>query len=139
MWKFEHTETTTASPSAIWYQWSHPELWPKQNKLLRAAKLDGPFAIGSKIIMTPASGPKTSVTITEVSKNKSFSAEGSLPLGKLVISHEILDSGKKNTEFSHTMTVTGPFTFLFRKLFIDNMAKNLPEMMKNIARFAEES
>ena len=43
------------------------------------------------------------------------------------------------TSFEHRVTIIGPFTGLFRKLFANKMAAKLPAMITQIARFAEKN
>lgn len=137
-WQTSHTQITSASPEAIWQRWVAVEKWPEEDKNLTWAKLEGDFVVGSKIIMKPAKGPKSAVTITEVTPNKSFSTVGNLPLGKLTISHSIHPQ-TSGVAFTHTIIVSGLLRKLFVKLFIGKLADDLPEKMKNIARLAEAS
>ncbi len=141
MWKFEHTELTKASPQEIWKRWSKVELWAEQDKDVQWARLEGPFAVGSKILLKPKGSPKTSTYLTEVTVNKSFTSESKIPLGILRFEHEMGKEKNKRgqIEFTHRVTITGPLTFFFRKLFGNNMAKGLPEMMQKLAILAEKN
>ncbi len=125
-------------PSNIWVRWIDVEHWPQEDTNLKSARLEGEFAVGSKIVMVPTVGPKSTVTITEVTTNKSFSTEGSIPFGKLIITHSIEQvSGK--TRFTHTIKVTGPFRKLFVRMVVQRLADNLPQKMRNIAKLAEKA
>ena len=137
-WQFSHTETTKAKPSNIWRRWTDVEHWPQEDTNLKSARLEGEFAVGSKIVMVPTVGPKSTVTITEVTNNKSFSTEGNIPFGKLIITHSIKQvSGK--TRFKHTIKVTGPFRKFFVRMVVQRLADNLPQKMRNIAKLAEKA
>lgn len=138
-WTFSHTETTKAKSGAIWLCWTSVSAWPEEDKNLTNAELVGKFEVGGKIVMQPKKGPKSKVILTEVTPYKSFTAEGKLPLGKLLISHSIQSGKKRNISFTHTITVTGPLRKIFVKLFVRNLANNLPKKMQNIARLAEAS
>jgi len=82
--------------------------------------------------------PRSTVTITEATPNKSFSTEGNIPLGKLLIDHKIeVKNGK--TTFTHTITLTGPMRGVFAKLVAQKLADNLPSKMQNIANLAQKS
>ncbi len=141
MWVFEHTEITTAPPEAIWKRWSNVQLWAEQNKDVEWAKLEGTFIVGSKILIKPKGSPQTSTVITQVTDNKSFTSESKIPFGILRFEHDMKpEKNKKGQfEFLHRVTITGPLTFIFRKLFGEKMAKNLPEMMQQLASLAEKS
>lgn len=137
IWQVSHSETTSASPQAIWSRWSNVSGWPEEDISLEWAKLDGDFAIGSKIIMKPKGFPKSSVTITKVALNKSFSTIGNIPMGKMTIDHKT-ETQKDKTIFTHTITLTGPMRNIFAKLVAQKMADNLPQKMRNIAKLAEK-
>ena len=87
--------------------------------------------------MQPKNAPKSKVVITNVQPNKSFSTEGSIPFGKLIIDHKVSANGGK-TEFTHTVTVTGPMQALFVRLVVKKLANDLPDKMKRLAKLAEQ-
>src|SRR5450631_1447886 len=122
MWTFEHTETTSATPEAIWQRWTQVEDWPTQNQTLSWSKLIGQFEVGSKIELKPKKGPKSSLVIAESNKNKSWVGEGKIPLGKLHVEHSLESDGKKTT-FTHKIVISGPLTKLFVKLAGNGMAE----------------
>lgn len=136
-WQVSHSETTTASPQAIWARWSNVSGWPEEDTKLEWSKLDGNFEVGTKIIMKPIGLPKSSVNITKVIPNKAFATEGSIPLGKMIIEHNITTQ-KGKTVFTHTITLTGPMRKVFAKLVAQKMADNLPQKMRNIAKLAQK-
>lgn len=138
IWVATHTQTTTASPKALWHHYTHVANWPKEDTSLESAKLQGDFAVGSKIVMKPKGAPKSSVTITKVVPMSFYSTQGSIPLGKLLFTHEIIQKGK-TTSFTHTITVTGPLRKLFVKMVAQKLADNLPTKMANIAKLAESA
>jgi hypothetical protein len=80
---FSHTQATTASPEKVWAHWTDVKSWPKEDANLEWSRLEGAFGVGGKIVMKPKQGPKSVVKITESTPNRSFTAEGSIPLGKL--------------------------------------------------------
>lgn len=137
-WQVSNMLETSAKPEKIWQRWTNVGAWPEEDKNLDSAELQGEFAVGSKITMKPKGSPKSTVIITEMTQNKSFTTEGKIPLGKLIISHDIHVMGGGKTSFTHTITLTGPMKGLFVKLFAQKLADNLPEKMKNIASLAEQ-
>jgi len=111
------------------------EDWPEEDVNLKSSSLEGEFVVGSKIVMQPTKGPKSTVKITECTPNKSFSTEGNIPAGKLIIDHNVGKEGD-NTVFTHTIIVTGPLKGIFVKLVVGKLAENLPNKMQNIAELA---
>lgn len=137
-WQTSHSETTTASPAAIWSRWTDVSGWPEEDTNLTLARLEGDFVVGSQIVMKPKGSPKSRVTITEVTPNKSFTTKGKIPMGELIISHSIEKASDGKTAFQHTITLTGPLRGIFVALFAKKLADNLPQKMTNIAKLAEE-
>jgi hypothetical protein len=138
-WQVSNTVVSSANPKDIWRRWTSVEAWPEEDSNLGSAQLEGEFAVGSKIIMKPKRSPKSTVTIVEVTNNKSFTTEGKIPFGKLTISHNVKSLENSKASFTHTITLTGPMRKLFVKLFAQKLADNLPQKMKNIAKLAESA
>jgi hypothetical protein len=53
MWTVEHSIETEAAPQAIWRAWAEVERWGEWNADIERITLEGPFAAGSRIAMTP--------------------------------------------------------------------------------------
>ncbi|MBA3679351.1 hypothetical protein H0W80_04150 [Candidatus Saccharibacteria bacterium] len=137
-WQVSHSETSTANPKAIWARWTNVSDWPEEDTSLESAKLEGDFTVGTKIVMKPKGFPKSSVTITKVNLNKTYTTVGNIPMGKMTIVH-VVDVQKGKTVFTHTITLTGPLRNVFAKLVAQKLADNLPSKMQNIASLAEKS
>ncbi len=136
-WQVSRTQETKARPEAIWHRWEMVEHWPEEDNNLEWARLEGEFVVGSKITMKPKGSPKSSVVIKEMIVGKSYTTEGKIPFGKLIISHKVEKLTEKHAAFTHTLTLTGPLRKLFVRLFAQKLANDLPEKMQNIARLAE--
>lgn len=135
--QFSHTESTKAPASAVWSRWINVSGWPDEDKNLKHASLVGEFKVGSTIVMLPKKAPKSIVVITKVQPNMSFSTEGTIPFGKLIIDHKLSATSGK-TEFTHTITVTGPMRALFVRLVVQKLAADLPAKMQRLAKLAEQ-
>jgi hypothetical protein len=139
MWTTEARQTTSASPAAVWQRWVSVDKWPEQDPGMEAARLEGPLAAGSKIIMKPKGNKESTVVITELEQERRFTTEGKIPLGFLRFEHEIVETSNGQTTFLHRVSIKGPLTPILRKVFADKMARDLPTMLQNIARLAESS
>jgi hypothetical protein len=134
----EVRQSTTANPDAIWQRWVNVSSWPEQDNGMEAVRLDGPLAVGTKIIMKPKGSKETGSTITVLDhQNFRFTSEAKIPFGYLRFEHEIPVHESGKTEFLHRVTIKGPLTPILRKVFADKMVADLPEMLSNIARLAE--
>lgn len=137
MWKTSHTEIVNSSSRDIWQHWTDVSKWPKQDESLQSAELLGEFKIGSIIILKPKGSPKVKVKLTEVTKDKSFSSIGKLPLAKLRFSHKI-KTVKQGVSFTQSIEISGPLSGLFGKMMGNKMASNLEKRMIKLAKIASK-
>jgi uncharacterized protein YndB with AHSA1/START domain len=72
MWAREETVETTASPEAIWRLWADVKGWPEWNGDIERIEIDGPFAPGSRISMTPIGDQTVELRLAEVRENEVF-------------------------------------------------------------------
>jgi hypothetical protein len=71
MWDYEYQVTTSATPQAIYALWSNVESWPSWSADVISAKLDGPFAVGSHILVTTSQNALR-LRLAEVRENVSL-------------------------------------------------------------------
>jgi hypothetical protein len=140
MWTVEHSTVTTASAKALWSIWTNPKGWPESDQNLEWARLDGPFAVGSQIVLKPTGAMQNSIILTAVVPYERFTTESKLPFGKLTFYHFATPDAKGTSiMFTHRLSITGPLTRVFRRLFADKMARSLPQTMDRIKRQAESA
>jgi hypothetical protein len=53
MWEHEYAVETNLSPEAIWAVLRDLDQWPRWDASMERVELQGPFAVGSKVSMTP--------------------------------------------------------------------------------------
>jgi hypothetical protein len=131
------TRDTSATAETIWARWVEADKWPEHNADLEWAKVDGPIAVGTRIVMKPKGSGKTSATITKLVPLESFVTEAKLPLARLLIEHEMSALPSGGTRFTHRWTMSGPLSGLFWKLFGEKASSSLPSMLDSIVRIAE--
>lgn len=85
MWTAEHSTVTTADPKALWSIWTTAEGWPGHNRKLEWARLDGPLAVGSRIVTKATNGMRSSITITALVPYERFTMETRIPFGKVTL------------------------------------------------------
>jgi SAM-dependent methyltransferase len=78
MWTTEHAIETTASPEAIWRVWVDVPRWGEWNPDIERIELDGPFAAGSTITMTPRGQEPIELRIAEAVEPARFVDEADL-------------------------------------------------------------
>src|SRR5262245_50607911 len=78
MWATEHSIETSASPEQIWRLWADVPGWPEWNTDIERIELIGPFAAGSRILMTPFGEDTVQLRITEAAEPELFVDEADL-------------------------------------------------------------
>jgi hypothetical protein len=108
MWVHEYTAETAASPKGVWQVLRNLDEWGSWDTSLEWVRLQGPFQVGSKVVMKPnGQDPITSV-IVDVTENRVYADETNLGEITLRFSHtlEPLESG--GTKVTHRLEITGP-------------------------------
>lgn len=137
MWKATNTETAKSTPAKVWSFWTDVADWPAQDHSLESASIAGDFEVGDVITMKPKGSPKVRVKLIEVTRGKSFSSVGKLPLAKLQFDHLVTTNAGKGITFTQSVTISGPLSGLFSKLMGQKMAENLTARMKNLVKVLE--
>src|SRR5439155_18946741 len=68
MWTTEHSIEAAGSPEAIWRVWADVPSWGEWNPDIERIELDGPFAAGSTITMTPRGQEPVVLVIAEAAE-----------------------------------------------------------------------
>jgi hypothetical protein len=119
------TVVTDLSAEQVWKVWSDVDRWHQWQDDIEFAILSGPFQRGSTFKFRPKGGPTIDIELTAVEPNVAFTDLTRFPLARMLDSHELIprDGG---VEVRTTITVRGPLTFLWRKLVVDQVVKDLP-------------
>ena len=136
MWRFEHTETTSAAPEQVWARYVDPTTWPEWDHGTESVTIEGPFTVGARGRLKPNGGPATSFVVTEAEPGAGFADVTRLPLAKLWFRHRI-EAGPGGTRFTHTATITGPLAPLFARLIGRTIAAEMPAAMAALGRLAQ--
>ena len=137
MWRAEHTIETTATPEAIWRQWSDVEGWPEWNGDIERIELDGPFAAGSRIAMTPVGQEPVELRIAEAVEPEQFVDEADL--GEIVVRtiHRVdrLDQGRARV--TYRMEISGPAADTLGPQIGPEISGDFPQVLAALAQRAE--
>ena len=108
MWVHEHTGETAASPQAVWQVLCDLDQWGSWDTSLEWVRLQGPFQVGSRVVMKPyGQDPITSV-IVEATENRVYADQTSLGEVTLRFSHTLEPLEAGGTLVSHRLEITGP-------------------------------
>lgn len=106
MWEYENAVETTAAPEAIWRLWSDVENRGTWNAEIEKIEINGPFAAGSQILMTPPGDDPVPLVIAEAVENERFVDEARFGDLLLRTTHRI-DADQGRTRVVYRMEITG--------------------------------
>lgn len=106
MWEYQNAVETTAAPEAIWRLWSDVENWGTWNAEIEKIEINGPFAAGSQILMTPPGDDPVPLVIAEAVENERFVDEARFGDLLLRTTHRI-DADQGRTRVVYRMEITG--------------------------------
>ena len=108
MWSYEHSIQTDVDAQRIWQLWTDVAGWGNWNADLEHVELAGPFAVGSRITMTPKGQEPVELTLAEVVPGEQFVDEARL--GDIVVRtlHRLAPVGPHTTRVTYRTEITGP-------------------------------
>ncbi|MEV7725202.1 SRPBCC family protein [Streptomyces sp. NPDC087917] len=108
MWTYEHGIETTATPRAIWALWADVAHWADWNAGIEKIEIDGPFATGARITMTPPGDDPILLRVAEALEEELFVDEA-LFAGLVVrTAHRIDPAGEGRVRVTYRMEISGP-------------------------------
>ena len=108
MWDYEHAVETSAAPEAVWRRWADVATWPEWNADIEEVRLDGPFAVGGVITMTPKGQDPVVLRIVEATLNESFTDEADFGGTLIRTRHRAERLGDGRTRIVYRTEITGP-------------------------------
>jgi uncharacterized protein YndB with AHSA1/START domain len=137
MWVTEHSVETTAAPEAIWREWSDVDRWPEWNGDIERIELDGPFAVGTRITMTPIGDEPVELHIAEAVEPELFVDEADL--GEIVVRtiHRVeeLDQGRRRV--TYRMEITGSAADTLGPQIGPEISGDFPQVLAALVERAE--
>ena len=108
MWINEQAVETSASAEAIWRVWADVPRWGEWNADIERIELDGPFARGSTITMTPKGAEPVQLRIADAVEPERFVDEADM--GDVVVRtlHRIERVGGGRNRVVYRMEIDGP-------------------------------
>jgi uncharacterized protein YndB with AHSA1/START domain len=106
MWVHEHAARTSARPSEVWRVLSNLDDWASWDTSMEWVRLDGPFEVGSRVLMKPLGQDPITSTIVEVSPERRYADETTFEGVTLRFSHT-LSPVAEGTLVVHRLEITG--------------------------------
>jgi uncharacterized protein YndB with AHSA1/START domain len=137
MWVAEHSIETTATPEAIWRQWSDVDRWPDWNGDIERIELEGPFAAGSRITMTPTGQEPIELRIAEAVEPELFVDEADL--GEILVrtTHRVEQLEERRARVTYRMEITGPAADTVGPQVGPEISGDFPQVLAELKERAE--
>jgi uncharacterized protein YndB with AHSA1/START domain len=137
MWSYQHSVRTSAAPEAIWRLWTDVEHWGDWNAEIEKIELDGPFAAGTEIVMTPPGQDQVRLRLVEVTEPERFVDEADL--GDILVrtTHRIEPVGAAVTRVVYRMEITGEAADRLGPQVGPAISADFPQTMAALVRLAE--
>lgn len=124
-------------PTVIDHIWSEVDRWHLWDPDTKQARLNGPFAVGTKGRITPSKGMGVPMVVTERTEGKSFTVEGYIPLFRMRFEHKVVPVAG-GSEVVHRVQFTGALAFLFGPGVARQVSAGLPRTMQLLKIYAEQ-
>ncbi|ATZ22777.1 polyketide cyclase [Streptomyces lavendulae] len=137
MWTYEHSVETTATAPSVWRLWSDVARWADWNAEIEKIEIDGPFAPGTRITMTPPGEDPIPLIVAEAVENELFVDEarfGGLLLRTL---HRVDTAGPGRIRVTYRMEITGTGADEAGPEIGPGITADWPDTMAALTRLAE--
>lgn len=136
MWQYEHSIETGAAPEALWARWADVATWAEWNADVEKVELDGPFAAGSRITMTPRGDEPVVLRLAEVREQEAFVDVAEF--GGVVIRtmHRLERLSADRTRITYRTEITGPAAGELGPQVGPAITADFPETMAALVRAA---
>jgi hypothetical protein len=107
MWIHEHTAETAVPRGKVWAALADIDSWTEWDTSMAEIKLDGPFAVGSTVSMTPIGQDPIRSTILEIEDGTTYADETFFGGAVLRFSHTLTELSDGVTRITHRLEITG--------------------------------
>ena len=108
MWEHQHTAETAASPEAVWHVLRDLDQWATWDTSMEWVRLQGPFQVGSQVVMKPKGQDPITSVIVEASENRLCADQTDLGEVTLRFSHTLEPLAGGGTRVIHRLEITDP-------------------------------
>lgn len=136
MWEYENSIETSATSESIWRLWSDVENWGVWNGEIEKIEINGPFAEGSQILMTPPGDDPIPLVIAEAIENERFVDEARFGDLLLRTTHRIDPVEPDRNRVVHRMEITGDGADEAGPQIGPGITADWPETMAALVRMA---
>lgn len=136
MTSFEQSTVINQPVATVFRFYEDCSSWPSWDSELQACSLPAGLQVGSRGWLKPRGAPQVDILISEVTRNRSFTAVAKLPLCRMSFVHE-LEELENTTRATHRVVFQGPLSFLFRPWIGRGIQKGLPSTLAGLKKASE--
>lgn len=136
MWIHEYAAETVVPRERVWEALADIDSWTAWDTSMAAIRLDGPFAVGSQISMTPHGQEPIKSTIVEISELERYADQTSFGGVTLQFSHTLADLEDGGTRIVHRLEITGADADLVGPEIGPMITADFPEAMDGLIAYA---
>lgn len=108
MWSYEHAVESDVTTDAVWEAWAEVERWGEWNADIERIEIDGPFAVGATITMTPRGGDPVSLRVAEANPGSGFVDEAEVDGALVTTAHLVEPAGEGRVRIVYRTEISGP-------------------------------
>jgi hypothetical protein len=108
MWTSEHSLEMNVGADAIWRAWADVPRWAEWNGDIERVELTGPFASGSRIVMTPRGQDPVRLRIADVIEGEQFIDEAEVAGTVVRTTHRIEALDEHRVRVVYRLEASGP-------------------------------
>jgi hypothetical protein len=136
MWTHEHTAETALAPEAVWKVLKDIDNWARWDTSMETVKLEGPFAVGTRVTMTPTGQDPITSVITAITENELYADETDMGDVTLRFSHALTRLPGGGTRIAHRLEITGPKAGELAPELGPAITADFPEAMEALLAYA---
>jgi Polyketide cyclase / dehydrase and lipid transport len=137
MWSTEHSIETEAAPERIWRLWADVPRWPEWNADVERIELVGPFAEGSRIVMTPSGQEPIELRIADAVQPERFVDEADFGAVVVRTTHRVERVANERSRITYRMEITGPQADTLGPQVGPEISGDFPETLAALVERAE--
>jgi len=136
MWSYEHAVEAEVSAEAVWGAWADVGRWGEWNADIERVSIDGPFAEGAHIEMTPRGGDPVVLRIADARPGERFVDEADVGGAIVTTTHLVEPAGEGRVRILYRTEITGPAADEIGPQLGPAITGDFPETIAALVEFA---
>jgi hypothetical protein len=135
-WETKSELVAEVEPSAVWSRaYVDAAAWPRWNREIKSARLDGPLALGSTARIVFRTGLRLRFRVVEYEEGRLFTDESRLPGARMGHRHLVEPDGG-GSRLVNTIYIEGSLAGLWRRILGPAAARALPDAQRAVVELS---